>query len=212
MSSARITIIRHGETEWNLAKKLQGHLDSPLTENGIQQANLLAEALKNKPFDFCYSSDLRRASNTAKIINKHLNLNIIVNSNLRERAFGVFESLTREELKLKHPKILEAYLKKDYDFEVPGGESLKEFYTRIVNEIESIAQKHANKNILMVAHGGVLDCIIRKTFNLPLNAERCYTIYNTSVNCISIVNGKWILEEWGNLEHLKQNIALNEID
>lgn len=210
MGSTRITIVRHGETEMNIAFILQGHLDSPLTENGVEQAVLLAETIKNKKFDFFYSSDLGRAMHTANIINKHLQYDIIENETLRERAFGVMEGMSLKDAQLECPEVYNAYITRHPSFEVPKGESLDKFSARIMDELNRLAQKHTGKHLLIVAHGGVLDCVIRTVFNIKLGEKRAFTIRNTSVNTFTAKDQNWILEEWGNVEHLQRTVALNE--
>ncbi|QQS50861.1 MAG: histidine phosphatase family protein [Bacteroidota bacterium] len=211
MSATRITLIRHGETEWNRAMQLQGHQDSPLTENGIRQAELLAETLKGKSFDALLSSDLERARRTAQIINKHLQLTHSENKSLRERSFGKVESLTLDEIMLKYPEVFQAYLDRNLYFEIPGGESLFQFNQRVIEGIQELAKQFRGKHLLVVAHGGVLDCVIRKIFRFPVDSERCFSVYNTSVNTISVNDDLWKLEEWGNTCHLNHTPVLNEI-
>lgn len=208
----KITIVRHGETEWNRTMQLQGHTDSPLTKTGILQAEQLAESIKKRPFDILISSDLGRALQTAKIINKHLNLNIELNSGLRERAFGIMEGLTRKEIEYRFKDTFKAYANRKSDYNIQNGESLIAFSERVINTVNEIAEKYRNKKLLIVAHGGVLDCIIRYIFKIDLDLERGFTVYNTSVNTISIGNNKWILEEWGNIEHIITENAINEFN
>jgi probable phosphoglycerate mutase len=212
MKGTKITIVRHGETVWNKTMQLQGHKDSPLTELGISQAELLAETIKSRKFDILISSDLGRAIHTAQIINKNLKLNIIIDRNLRERAFGIMEGLTREEISVKHKDIYEGYIKRMDTFEIPEGENLVEFNARIIEAFQHLTRTYKNKSILMVAHGGVLDCILRKIFNLELSPDRPFSLFNTSVNTITIDDNRWILEEWGNTEHLMHAAALNEFN
>lgn len=210
MAGTKITIVRHGETEWNKTLQLQGHSDSPLTEKGLAQAELLSDTIKSRKFDILITSDLGRAIHTAQIINKNLKLNIIIERNLRERAFGIMEGLTREEICIKHKDVYDAYMQRMVTFEIPEGESLAEFNTRILEAFQHIARTHKNKSILMVAHGGVLDCVIRRIFKLELGTDRPFSLFNTSVNTISIEGDRWILQEWGNMEHLQQMVVLNE--
>jgi probable phosphoglycerate mutase len=212
MGGTKITIVRHGETEWNKTMQLQGHKDSPLTEKGLVQAEMLAETIKSRKFDILITSDLGRAIHTAQIINKNLKLNITIDRNLRERAFGIMEGLTREEINLKYKDVLEGYMQRVASYEIPEGESLIQFNNRIVEAFQQIARTYKNKSVLMVAHGGVLDCVIRKIFNMELNTDRPFSIFNTSVNTITIDGDRWILEEWGNTEHLQQQSVLNEIN
>ncbi|HBH48196.1 MAG TPA: histidine phosphatase family protein [Bacteroidales bacterium] len=212
MGATKITIVRHGETKWNVAMKLQGHQDSALTKNGIRQAEQVSHALKDRRFDVIYSSDLNRALKTAQTINTHFNLEIKSDPNLRERAFGVMEGLTREEIAEKYPDLFHIYMHRNSIEPVPGGESLIEFSERVIKAIETIVSVNSEKEILVVAHGGVLDCIIRKIFNMQPHERRSFTLQNSSINKISIENGKWILQEWGNIDHLNSNSVLNEIN
>ena len=212
MSATKFTIVRHGETEWNKTLQLQGHKDSPLTKKGIAQAELLAETIKSRKFDNLITSDLGRAIHTAQIINKNLKLSIIIDRNLRERAFGIMEGLTREEVKAKYKDAFEGYTNRVSSYEIPDGESLVEFNKRVIEAFQQIARNYKGKSILMVAHGGILDCLIRKIFNMELSSNRPFTLYNTSVNSISIEGDRWILEEWGNTDHLQQTAVLNEIN
>jgi probable phosphoglycerate mutase len=92
--ATEITIVRHGETTWNVEKRIQGHSNSKLTENGVLQAELVGNALAKRQFNVLISSDLERAAETAKIINKTLLLPHEYNPNLRERSFGIMEGKT----------------------------------------------------------------------------------------------------------------------
>lgn len=212
MMKTKITVVRHGETEWNKALKLQGHQNSELTNNGIEQAKKLAETIRLRKFDNLISSDLGRAVHTAQIINKHMNLEIAKDISLRERAFGVMEGFTKTESQQNNPEIYEAYMQDKIDYVVPNGESHRQFYERVITGFQNIAEKYNNRHILVVAHGGVLDCVMRRIFNLELGTERSYIIPNTSVNTFTINNNEWLLEEWGNIEHLKMADVMDEIN
>lgn len=104
MSKTRLTVIRHGETEWNKKLQMQGHQDSPLTSDGKTQAKLLAETIHHRNFEVLITSDLGRARETSEIINTHLQLKVLEDISLRERAFGLLEGLKREEAREKYPE------------------------------------------------------------------------------------------------------------
>ncbi|MBN1182085.1 MAG: histidine phosphatase family protein [Bacteroidales bacterium] len=212
MAGVRITIVRHGETVWNKSFQLQGHQDSPLTESGIKQAELLSGTINSRNFDCIVSSDLPRAIKTAEILNKNLKLDITYNSGLRERAFGVMEGLKREVIKEKYPEVYNAYMQRDAEFQIPNGESLVQFNARVIQTFDELNKKYKHKHILVIAHGGVLDCVIRHIFRLKPDDLRCFSVYNTSVNTIKIENSVWILEEWGNMEHMQGAKVLNEFN
>jgi broad specificity phosphatase PhoE len=112
MNKTKITLVRHGETEWNVAMRLQGTKNSPLTENGIKQAELVAEALSQQKFHRLISSDLDRALKTAAILNIYHHLQIEEEPALRERNFGIMEGLTRDEIHILYlrVKLLQSFI------------------------------------------------------------------------------------------------------
>ncbi len=150
MKSTILFIIRHGQTDWNIIEKIQGHTDIPLNEKGIEQAQCIASFLKKKNVspDALYSSDLQRAHQTADPISKTFSLNIITTPQLRERHMGNLEGLTK-------PQVHELYGKHwENDFDtVPCGEGKAEFLKRLTNQIALIAQNHINESIVIVTHG-----------------------------------------------------------
>ena len=197
MGLTRMTLVRHGETEWNVTMQLQGHKDSSLTVLGKKQVEGTAELIKDRNFDNLFTSDLRRAAKTAEIINKYHNLEIKEDKGLRERNFGIMESLTRNQLKHRFPETYEGYMNRVPDYQIPNGESLNTFYIRVVETMNKIAAENEGKNNLIITHGGVLDCVIRYIFSLPLDSPRRYRLYNASVNSYVIQNNRWVMEEWG---------------
>ena len=208
MGKTLVIVVRHGETKWNVTRQLQGRKNSNLTENGIKQAVLTAEALKNKSFDFLYTSDLRRALETTEIINKYHQLEIRIDESLAERNFGVIEGLKQDEMIEKYPEVFTRYMKREEEYQIPDGESLISFYNRVKKGLNAIANSHTGKRILIVTHGGVLDCMMRMVFNYPLSAPRSFSIYNASVNRFSVTDATWFLEEWGEISH-QESMALS---
>jgi len=153
MKITTLFIIRHGQTDWNLEGKVQGHIDIPLNDEGIKQAQQVAHFLKKKnvPFKALYSSDLQRAHQTAQEISEVCVLNIITTPNLQERHAGVMGGLTK-----KH--IYELY-GQGYDFDdeiIPSGEAKTAFMMRTTNQIALIAKAHINESVIVVTHGLVI--------------------------------------------------------
>ena len=196
-----ITIVRHGETEWNVAMRLQGKQDSAFTIKGEQQVLKVAEALQYRKFDVLISSDLGRAMKTAQAINKYHSHQIILSEKFRERNFGVMEGLTLKQIKERFPEVHGGYKTRAEEFQVPEGESLVQFAARVDDGLNEIVKEHPGKRILLVAHGGVLDCMLRMTFEIPLGTTRNFSIYNAAINAFSFEDGVWKLEEWGNTDH-----------
>lgn len=200
--TTEITIVRHGETEWNRAGRQQGHLDSPLTGTGIRQAELVAEALRGGGYDLFYSSDLGRCMQTAGIISAAVGLEIRQSTCLRERHLGILQGLTFDEFEDRHPDVLREYRRRDPDFELPGGESARQRHERCVSCLQDIVAADVGKRILVVAHGGVLDSIIRFVFGFPLAKPRPYSLFNSALNVFGVTDGSWRLLTWGAVSHL----------
>jgi 2,3-bisphosphoglycerate-dependent phosphoglycerate mutase len=200
MSCTPVTLIRHGETEWNVAMRLQGMQNSNLTEKGMDQARMASKALMKRTFDVLISSDLERAVKTAEILNAYHHLPVEQNKLLRERNFGVMEGLTREQILARYPETYHGYMNREDTYRIPEGESLAEFYGRVTGAIKRIVKDRPGKRILIVTHGGVLDCMMRMIFNYPLTAPRRFSIFNASINDFTFENGNWHLETWGNID------------
>ncbi|OQW95963.1 MAG: hypothetical protein BWK79_00525 [Beggiatoa sp. IS2] len=210
MQTTQIFLTRHGETQWNSERRMQGHLDSPLTAVGIAQARALANNLKDYHFSALYSSDLVRAYQTAQYIAETTSLEILVDSRLRERNLGLFQGLTTQELAEKSPQAFQSY-QNNPDFVVPEGESARQFFSRCVICLNEIARKHPREQVLVVAHGGVLNQFFRYVLNIPLEIPRKFSIFNTSLNIFSYQSESWMLESWGNLAHLQSLRTLDEL-
>jgi probable phosphoglycerate mutase len=210
MRKTKIWLVRHGETQWNVALRLQGMKDSKLTQNGLRQAEMVARTLQTQKFNLLISSDLGRAIRTADIINKYHGLPVRENKAMRERNFGIMEGLTREEIRLKFPDVFNGYMERKDSYDIPEGESLTAFYHRVIQGLNSIVEQHEGTDILIVSHGGVLDCIMRYIFNYPLSSPRRFSIYNGSISTFSVSDKGWFLEQWGNTDH--QHVQSYSID
>lgn len=148
-----IYLIRHGESQGNIEKKYIGWTDSPLSEYGKNQCMELRESLDKVEFDLLLSSDLSRAQDTMKLILP--DRKYCITKQFREINFGLFENMTYGEIKIKYPKEYELWNSNPSDYIFPYGESQEEFYSRIIEEIESLNLKNY-KRVLIVSHGGVI--------------------------------------------------------
>lgn len=213
MTSTTLCLIRHGETAWNAEKRLQGHTDIPLNSRGETQARQMAQALKNTglSFDALYSSDLKRAADTANAIVELFGLEATINSALRERHFGALQGLSISEAPLAHPSLWQAHISRDLEHELNGGESIIQFAGRVQSVLNDILREHAGKSILIVSHGGTLDMMYRIASQQGLSAERVASVPNASLNWI-VHNGKqWTVERWADTRHLDEQ-ALENVD
>jgi len=202
--------IRHGETEWNLQRRLQGWQDTPLNPLGITQAaqvgaRLQAEA-RQTPFAALYSSDLQRAQHTAQPASERLGLRIRLEPGLRERGFGVLEGLNYDHLEAEAPEAAAAWKSRDPLRALEGGESLGQFHARVVAAVDDIAPRHAGERVLAFTHGGVLDIIYRHAQGISLNEPRRAAMLNASINRVGVENGRWRVIEWGDVAHTAEAV------
>jgi probable phosphoglycerate mutase len=202
-----ILLIRHGETAWNAERRLQGHLDIPLNEEGERQARLLARALAHEPIDLLVSSDLGRARQTAQAVAALRGMPLQIEPGLRERCYGGFEGLLYTEIEQRFPAEFAAWQARDIDAILPNGkncgETFRQFYARATEAILGLARMHPGRTLALVAHGGVLECAYRMAGNLPLETPRDFKVYNASVNRFRVDGGKLVLESWGEVSHLR---------
>ncbi|MGV3626449.1 MAG: histidine phosphatase family protein [Betaproteobacteria bacterium] len=198
----QLILIRHGETLWNTQRRMQGQLDSPLTERGLWQACRLGERLQTQPFAALYSSDLPRARLTAERIADATGHTIIDDARLRERHFGVFEGMTRAEMEKHDAEIYARFMSRDPQYAVPGGESPAEFFARCRSALEELAERHAGQTIAVVTHGLVLDAAYRAASGLALEVLRPVPLVNASLNWFECDAGRWSAGRWGDADHL----------
>ena len=213
MAITKLCLIRHGETAWNAERRLQGHTDIPLNARGVLQARQMAQALKNinLRFDVLYTSDLKRAADTADAVVKLFGVEAQVDSNLRERHFGALQGLSIAEAPLLQPDIWQAHIARDLEHNLGGGESIGQFALRVQGALDRILAKHAGKTILLVSHGGTLDMMYRIASKQSLSAEKIASVPNASLNWIIHSQGAWTVGQWADTQHL-EGPALENVD
>lgn len=155
-----IYIIRHGETEWNTKKLLQGATDIPLNENGMEVAKLTSEALKDVPFDLIFTSPLQRAKKTAQIICADREIPIIEEPRLREISFGPYEGCccSRKGYNIPDPEFLRFFDDPAQYIPPEGGESIPDLIRRTKEFLQELihTKEYQDKTILLSAHGAVV--------------------------------------------------------
>jgi probable phosphoglycerate mutase len=203
MATTRLILLRHGETLWNLEQRYQGHLDSPLTDAGVLQSGALASRLAGYAFSALYSSDLGRALQTAEIIAKRTGHTLATDSRLRERHLGIFQGLSKREIRQKYPQEYGLYKSGGPDYAVPNGESATQACARLLDCLNELARRHAGESIVVVAHGGVLSALLIHTLGISSGAPRRFERHNGSWNLFVCRDEKWFLETWGDVSHLQ---------
>ena len=207
-----IWVIRHGETPWNVVRRVQGWEDIPLNEKGIEQAQALGKHLaqlntQGERVDAIYTSDLKRAHHTASILAEALALPLNIEQGVRERHFGVLQGLIYGEMEQHAPEAAKVWRSRDPDAELPGGESLGFFHQRVVNAINSIAARHPDQRVMVVSHGGAMDIIWRQASQVSLRVPREAPLLNASINRLSVSDEGWKLIHWGDVRHLERGAA-----
>ncbi len=209
-----ILIVRHGETTWNSQRRLQGHSDIALSSVGLRQAHAVALALKSESVDAIISSDLLRAQQTALIIAQPINLKLVLDRQLRERCYGVFEGLTYAEIEQRYPAEYRAWQTRAADTVMPSdvrvAESFGDFFRRSMDAITYWAKLYEGKKIVLVAHGGVLECAYRAALSMSLDTPRNFPIRNASINRFVVDGLEISLTNWGEVGHL-DGATLDEV-
>lgn len=210
--ATRVLAIRHGETAWNVDGRIQGQLDVELNDTGRQQVQRLALALAHEGIDAICSSDLLRALETAQAIAHGCERPITTDPGLRERGFGVFEGLSYDEINRRWPDQAERWRKRDPDFGAEGGETLRQFYDRSVGTVARLAALHPGQTIVVVSHGGVMDCLYRAATRLALDAPRTWQLGNASINRLLYTPQGFTIIGWSDDHHLGRNPLDEYID
>jgi probable phosphoglycerate mutase len=208
--ATRLIAVRHGETAWNVEARLQGQLDIPLNDRGHDQARRTAESLADDRPDVVITSDLARAHATAQAIATFNECPLMLDPGLRERSFGSFEGLTHTEVAQRWPDQSQRWRSRDPDFAPGDGETLRVFYDRCVKATLRIAEAHAGKTVVLVAHGGVLDCLYRAASRVDLDAPRIWQLDNAAINRLLHTESGLTLVGWNDTGHL-DDPALDEL-
>ena len=156
----RFGFIRHAQTVWNSEKRIQGQLDSPLTDKGKHQAQAWGRILSQFQWDRCICSDLGRAKTTASIINTMINVPIDHEHGLREQDWGHWSGLTLTQLTQEKSRDLADQTRRGWQFCPTGGEDRNSVLKRVCKVLESAAAKYPGQSILVVTHEGVIKCLV----------------------------------------------------
>lgn len=203
MKETEIILIRHGETEWNSQKRMQGHSNSNLSEVGRGQIQALGELMKNVSFDHIYSSDSLRARQTAEAITQYSGHTLQFDQRIREKNLGVFEGLTSTEAKERHPEIYRLFKTAGANYVIDEGESTQQLLERALEFIEEIRLRHPQERVVMVTHGGVVRVLMKHALGLSIDAPTRFIIKNTGIFGL-IWNENWLVTQMGGVYHLEK--------
>ena len=202
MKETEIILIRHGETEWNSQKRMQGHSNSDLSSVGQAQIQALGQWMKNVPFDHIYSSDSLRAKQTAEAITQFSGNELQFDQRLREKNLGVFEGLTSEEARERHPEVFRLFKTAGSKYVIDEGESTQQLQDRALEIVNEIRIKHPEERVLLVTHGGFIRVVMKHSLGLSLETPTRFLIRNTGVFRL-VWEDKWIVSLMGGVSHLE---------
>ena len=202
MKKTEIILIRHGETEWNSQQRMQGHSNSDLSSVGQAQIQALGQWMKNVPFDLIYSSDSLRAKQTAEAITQFSGHELKIDLRLREKNLGVFEGLTSEEARERHPEVFRLFKTAGSKYVIDEGESTQQLQDRALEIVEEIRIKHPEERVLLVTHGGFIRVVMKHSLGLSLETPTRFLIRNTGVFRL-VWEDKWIVSQMGGVSHLE---------
>ncbi len=197
----KLYLVRHGESLWNKNGRVQGQKDIILTENGKQQAIKLSKRLKQEKIDYIYTSSLKRAKHTAKFISKQLNVRLIIEDNLKERNFGVWEGLFIEDIKKNYEKEYELWKTHPYNFKIHKSETVEDVLIRVKLFLEYLNNNYMKKSILIVSHTVIIKLIIIEMLKLKITDYSKYHISNCSLSIIDHNNNNFYLKSVNDTSH-----------
>ncbi|MEW6085757.1 MAG: alpha-ribazole phosphatase [Chloroflexota bacterium] len=198
----KILLIRHGQTDWNLNHRFQGHSDVPLNETGRRQAGQLAERLTSFNFDAVYSSDLSRAQETAEIIAVSHQLPVTTDLRWRELSFGKWEGLMYPEIQLEARDLLAQWETDPEHIPPPDGETLGQLAARVGFGMSALLAKHEQDTVVLVAHGGSLQVLICLALRLSPSNYWKFSLSPASISEIACHPAGAILNSLNDTNHL----------
>ena len=206
MPKTTLYITRHGQTQWNVEGRMQGHQDSPLTDLGIRQAIWLRDTLHEIAFDSIYASPSPRAKKTAEILRAQRSCDVIYDDALREQSMGSWEGERGKEIKQNYPVAYHTFWQTPHLYQPEnGGESFFDFHKRVISFIESLISKNEGKTILIVSHAGTVKAImsyfegraLADLWNPPV-------IYQTSLSKVIVEEQHFYIETYADISHYQE--------
>lgn len=200
-----VYIVRHGTTDWNQERRIQGHLDPPLNAVGCSQAFLVSQRLTQLGATALYSSDLQRAYHTAQVIGQAVGLRVVQKTGLREINFGSWQGLTSQQIRECDPDGYAARRANPYDVTPAGGETWRQFYDRAVRALHEILESTPAQRLIVVTHGGVCIVLGLRALGLDCTGKRTFGNDNCSIHTIAVSGERWRAVSFNDTAHLCQD-------
>lgn len=185
----KLVLIRHGETDDNKDQYLCGWSDPCLNEAGRQAAEALAAYMRNIKLDTIVYSGLQRAEETAYIIGRGRNIPILVRESFKELNFGVFEGLRMKDIEMQQPELYKALEADFIHFRFPEGECLYDMNTRVIAATEALLEAYREATVALVAHSGVIRCILAHYITGDINKHWCFKVEHCSLSILELHEG-----------------------
>jgi broad specificity phosphatase PhoE len=198
-----LLLVRHGQSTWNSEHRIQGQLDPPLSLEGRRQAQRVGRRLARHHFAGFYSSDLKRALETASAIGAVTGGTPSPTTGLREIFLGEWEGLNTQELAQRFPEAWARWTDEPSWDVVPGGEGATVFEKRVGAEIDSILARHEHGDVLVVTHGGVIQVALHRIVGRPNHGLFPFRIENASISVIEKRNGRLVVSGVNDTSHLE---------
>ncbi len=197
-------LIRHGETDWNNERRIQGHTDTPLNERGIEQAEKLAARLAaEEKIDALYTSPLARARITAEIIGKRFGLEPILDDRLMEKHLGMLEGMSFEEIEQQQPELARRWRESKEHFLLPGEETAQELQGRVQSFLTEISPRHDGSRVVIVSHGGTINTLIATLMEMDINRRWPFWFDNASISWVDLTGPRPRLRLLNDTCHLR---------
>lgn len=211
----QVYLVRHGETLWNAARRIQGQSDSALTENGEQQAHQVGERVKHLGITHVIASDLGRTRRTAEIIADACGCEVTLDPRLRELNMGVLEQRQLDSLSAEEEGWRKTLVDGTVNGRIPQGESMSEMAARMHQALNACLELPEGSRPLIVSHGMALGVLLSTILGLPANAERRLRLRNCSLSRVDHQQSAWLASGWvvetaGDVAHLEQT-SLDEL-
>ena len=211
----QVYLVRHGETVWNAARRIQGQSDSPLTEKGEQQAHQVGERVKSLGITHVIASDLGRTRRTAEIIADACGCTVTLDARLRELNMGCLEQRPLDGLTEEEENWRKTLVDGTSAGRIPGGESMAEMAARMHEALNALLALPAGSRPLIVSHGMALGVLVSTILGLPAHAERRLRLRNCSISRVDHQQSAWLAAGWvvetaGDVSHLDAP-ALDEL-
>lgn len=200
-------LLRHGQSEWNVLHKVQGQEDTALTERGIEQAGMAAERLKDEKIDIIYSSDLRRAYDTAEIVGNKLNLDVNKLESIREVHFGVWQGLDLDTIKKEHGDDYKLWRTEPHNLNIKDAENLHTLRDRVLKDIQNLVSENPGKKILLVSHGAAIKALILGILDIDISKYNKLTVGNVGLSIIEYREFSPVIKVLNDTNHVKEDLV-----